>query len=727
MIRVTAMRVVLLCALASFAAAALLACHRQDDRREDGPRALGRDKAATVDATPRHANVDEQRLLDADADPDNWMTHGRTYDEQRFSRLSQIDADNVSRLGLAWKYDFDTRRGLEGTPLVVDGVMYISGSWSRVYALRAASGKELWQFDPKVDGKRLAFACCDVVNRGVAVWRGRVYIATLDGRLIALDADNGAVVWDKLIIDPAWPYTSTGAPRIVKGKVIIGNSGADFGVRGYVSVYDAQTGALHWRFYTVPGDPALPVENEIHRKTVKTWTGEWWKLGGGGTVWDAIAYDPQLDLLYIGVGNGGPFPRTIRSPGGGDNLFLSSIVALRPDTGEYVWHYQTTPGDIWDYTATQHMILADLPLDGALRKVIMQAPKNGFFYVLDRATGELISARAYVPVNWASGVDLKTGRPIETELARYDEKDVAQVISPGAFGGHSWQPMSFSPVTRLVYVPAMEMAGSYALDRGFRRRTRGPNTGLQIPVPHRPGDRELELSIKQQMKGALLAWDPAAQRQAWRVEHDGAWNGGVLSTAGNLVFQGDARGYLSAYRADDGKRVWSFYVQTGVVAPPISYAVDGKQYVAVLAGWGGAYPMALGGLSFDPVKIENVSRVLAFSLDGRESLPPRPASTPSFPASTTTTLDESAVAAGDRLFAANCAMCHGYAAVSGGLVPDLRHSALAASRNAWAAAVLNGALASRGMPSFQGELTEADAESLRAYVIQRARSARGNL
>ncbi len=372
------------------------------------------------------ATVDSERVTNANSEPGNWLAHGRTYDESRFSPLTKINADNVGELGLAWYFDTGTDRGLEASPIVVDGVMYTSGSWSVVFANNAKTGELIWSYDPKVPKEWGAKACCDVVNRGVAVWKGRVYVGTIDGRLIALDAVTGEVAFDVNTIDRTKPYTITGAPRIVNDKVIIGNGGAEYGVRGYVTAYDTTSGEQVWRFYTVPGDPEQPFENPILEEAAKTWTGRWWTMGGGGTVWDSMAYDPELNLLYIGVGNGSPWNQFLRSPGGGDNLFLSSVVALNPDTGEYVWHYQTTPGDTWDYTATQHMILADLMIEGEVRKVIMQAPKNGFFYVLDRVTGEFISADAYVPITWATSVDPETGRPVETEEnARY-QASIAQ-------------------------------------------------------------------------------------------------------------------------------------------------------------------------------------------------------------------------------------------------------------------------------------------------------------
>ena len=356
----------------------------------------------------RPANVDGARIVAADSEPGNWMTYGRTYSEQRFSPLDAINADNVADLGLAWYFDLDTDRGQEATPIVVDGVMYVSTAWSKVKALDAATGKLIWAYDPKVPGQTAVYACCDVVNRGVAVWKGRVYVGTLDGRLVALDAASGEPVWSVQTTDPDKPYTITGAPRVVKDKVLIGNGGAEFGVRGYVTAYDAQTGAQVWRFYTVPGDPAKGFESDAMEQAAKTWTGEWWKLGGGGTAWDSIIYDPGLNLVYIGAGNGTPWNQAIRSPDGGDNLFLSSIVAVNADTGEYVWHYQETPGETWDFTATQPLMLADLTIGGEKRHVVMHAPKNGFFYVLDAKTGEFISGDKFATVTWASGIDPET-------------------------------------------------------------------------------------------------------------------------------------------------------------------------------------------------------------------------------------------------------------------------------------------------------------------------------
>ena len=550
------------------------------------------------------------------------MSYGRTYDEQRFSPLTAINTGNAARLGLAWYYDLDTAaRAQESTPLVIDGVMYVTSAWSKVFALDAATGRELWVHDPKVPGEVAINACCDVVNRGVAAWNGRLYLGTLDGRLVALDAATGRPVWQVMTVEPGGRYTVTGAPRVIKGKVIIGNGGAEMGVRGYVTAYDAENGRQLWRFYTVPGDPSKPFENPVLERAAKTWTGEWWKLGGGGTVWDSMAYDPELDLLYIGVGNGSPWNRALRSPGGGDNLFLSSIVALRPDTGEYVWHYQTTPGESWDFTATQHMILADLAIDGRERKVIMQAPKNGFFYVLDRATGELLSAKPFATINWASGVDMKTGRPIETPEARYGETGRPFVSQPGPGGAHSWQPMSYSPRTRLVYLPVMDMPFPYIPDAKFTRRSLAWNTGVDFNAGSLPQDEAIKAQVKDSLKGHLAAWDPAAQREVWRVQYEHPWNGGVLSTAGDLVFQGDAMGNFAAFHARTGARLWSVATGTGILAPPVAYEAGGEQYVAIEVGWGGAFGLAAGELARDAHIATNAPRVFAFKLGGTAAMP----------------------------------------------------------------------------------------------------------
>jgi PQQ-dependent dehydrogenase (methanol/ethanol family) len=664
------------------------------------------------------AGIDTPRITQADKEPQNWLAHGRTYGEQRFSALARINDKNVKDLGLAWYFDTNARRGLEATPIIVDGVMYTTGAWSVVFALDARTGKLLWEFDPEVPKAHGAKGCCDAVNRGVAVYDGKVFVGAFDGRLIALDAATGKRVWETLTVDPEKPYTITGAPRVVKGKVIIGNGGAEFGVRGYVGAYDAATGRQLWRFYTVPGDPSKPFESEALRKAAATWKGEWWKgAGGGGTVWDSMAYDPELDLLYIGVGNGSPWNRELRSPGGGDNLFLSSIVALKPDTGEYVWHYQTTPGETWDYTATQHMILADLKIGGETRKVLMQAPKNGFFYVLDRATGKLIAAKPYVYVNWATHVDPASGRPVETEK-QYREKE--KITFPSAYGGHNWHPMAFNPNTGLVYIPAMEMPLLYKQPAGFKYHPQTWNTGVDaVAAMPPPGmdqilDRKLAASLA---KGHLSAWDPVQQKEIWRVQYTGPWNGGVLSTAGNLVFQGTADGRFAAYRADTGAKLWDAPTQTGIIAPPVTYEIGGEQYVAVMAGWGGAFALVAGGAAqfakFGPngrllvYKLGGAARLPAFEAPKRKLEPPA------------LTADDATIKKGHALYHTYCVMCHGATAISGSLLPDLRYMT-PATHAAFDSIVLKGAYRSAGMPSFEQLLSKADADAIHAYISKRA-------
>ena len=672
----------------------------------------------TSSQSSKPANVNDEQLVQADDQPGNWLTHGRTYSEQRFSPLKQINDQNAAQLGLAWYIDLDTHRGQEATPLVVDGVMYFTSAWSKVFAVNAATGARLWSYDPKVPPQWAVNACCDVVNRGVAIWHGKVYVGTLDGRLIALDGATGKPVWVQQTTDPKWRYTITGAPRIAKGKVVIGNGGAENGVRGYVSAYDADTGKLVWRFYTVPGDPTKPFEQPILEQAAKTWSGDWWKIGGGGTVWDAIVFDPDLNLVYIGVGNGGPWNEKYRSPEGGDILFTCSIVALKADTGEYVWHYQEVPGDDWDYDSDEQMILADLPIDGKTRKVILHAPKDGFFYVIDRETGKLISAKPFTSVNWAAGIDLTSGHPIENPKARYTRGDAPPVV-PGPAGAHSWHPMSYSPLTGLVYIPVNEVGFNFKSADDFEFRRQAPNYGIDMRAAGMPQDPKIKRAILDTIGGKLVAWDPIQQKQVWAVNRPGPWNGGTLSTAGNLVFEGTAGGRFEAYRADTGAKLWSFDAQTGVIAGPVTYTVHGEQYVAVLAGWGGVLPLAAGEVSFKSGHVRNVSRVLAFKLGGKATLPPlREVETPKLnpPPSTASTAE---IRRGEAVFQRFCSVCHGDVAVSGGILPDLRYSEFL-KNDRWFSIVRDGMLQSQGMVGFGKEVSQEDAAAIRSYVIFRA-------
>ena len=687
----------------------------------------------------RKVGINAERLTNADKEPQNWLLHGRTHDEQRFSPLNEINADNVSDLSLAWYFDTGTDRGLEATPLVADGIMYTTGSWSLVFANDARTGELLWRHDPEVPKAWGANACCDVVNRGVAIWQDRVYVGTLDGRLVALDAATGEEAWTVNTIDRSRPYTITGAPRIVNDKVIIGNGGAEFGVRGYVTAYDAQTGDQVWRFYTVPGNPAQPWEAGILKEAAKTWSGEWWLFGGGGTVWDSMAHDPELDLLYIGVGNGSPWNREVRSPRGGDNLFLSSIVALDPDTGDYKWHYQTTPGDTWDYTATQHLILADLMIGERQRKVIMQAPKNGFFYVIDRETGEFISAENYVPVTWASHVDPETGRPVETANARYQlpnpmasmsqeeqmallgtlpiEELEAGLHKPGPLGGHNWQPMSYSPDTGFVYIPAMDTPYAYGNEPEFVYEEGRWNLAIDWRLSMPTGDREIDARLEGLLRGFVSAWDPVAQKEVWRIQHAGAWNGGILSTGGNLIFQGNTSGRFVAYRADTGEEVWSAPAQTGVIAAPITYEIDGEQYVTVVAGWGGAFALT-GGLA-ETYGLKPRGRILTYKLGGRAALPPLVETPDLLPEPPPLEAGPAEIAQGKFLYHRYCGVCHGSGVRSGGVIPDLRYMA-PGKHLIFEDIVLGGLLQDRGMVSFASSLGREDSRAIHQYVISEA-------
>ena len=652
------------------------------------------------------ASVDAKRMGNADRDAANWLSYGRTYSEQRFSPLSKINADNAKQLGLAWYADLDTNRGQEGTPLVIDGVLYTSTAWSLVKAYDAATGKLIWSYDPEVPKELGVEGCCDVVSRGIAAWNGKIYVATFDARLVALDARTGKPVWSVKTGDQKH-LTITQAPRAVKGRIIIGMSGGEYGIRGYISAYDAETGKLAWRFYTVPGDPSKPFENKAMEMAAKTWSGEWWKEGGGGVVWDAISYDPELNLVYFGVGNGLEWARSYRSANKGDNLFLSSIVALNADTGAYVWHFQVNPGEEWDYDAVGQLTLADLTIDGKPRKVIMQANKNGFFYVLDRKTGQFIQAKQYVPQNWADGLDPKTGRPIEHANIRYSSTGKAVVMMPGPDGAHSWHPMAYKPKTGLVYIPAQEIGKSFTPVKDFKPSEIGWNLG--VDVAGTPGPK----------KGYLLAWDPVAQKEVWRSEHVGPWNGGIVATAGNVVIQGDATGHMNAYRADTGEKLWSIDVQSPIMAAPVSYEVNGEQYIAVLSGFGSAFSLQAGAHAAQSGNIRNISRVLAFKVGGTATLPAAPPVQQLVLNPPPATADAATVSAGDQLFGRYCAACHGENAVGGGVVPDLRASSFLGN-DFFYEIVLNGAMKDAGMAPFKAVLNQKDAAAIRAYLIKRA-------
>ena len=656
------------------------------------------------------ADVDNS-TLNNEKDGTDWGAFGRTFSEQRFSPLDQINRQTVPKLGLAWSLELPDVWNVSSAPVEVDGVIYIAVGFSVIYAVDAVSGKQLWSYDPKVDPIKMRMAWG---IRGLSFWKGKVIAGVQDGRLFALDAKTGKLLWETLTTEPGDNRYITGAPRVFNGKVLIGQGGADFGhVRGYVTAYDAETGKQDWRWYIVPGDPAKGFENKAMEMAAKTWTGEWWKYGGGGTAWNAMTYDPELNRVYIGTGNGGPWNAKLRSPGGGDNLFLCSVVALDADTGEYLWHYQTNPGESWDFNSTMDMVLATIDIDGKPRKVILHAPKNGFFYVIDRDTGKLISAEKLGKVTWADHIDMATGRPVENPGVRYEDGEA--LMWPGSGGLHNWQPMSYSPDTGLTYIPAHEMAGYYN-DKGIDPKTydmaRDGPMGIHAfydDVPKSAGS------------SSLIAWNPVQQKKAWEIPLPGATNGGVMSTHGGLVFQGQSDGKFVARDDTSGAVLWSADMGVGTQAPPITYSVAGKQYVSILAGWAGGQ-MLLGSLSAQHgwVGRDHPRRLLTYVLDGNAALPPSPPPSQPVPVDDPAFKVDPAQAARGRELYQHCLICHGTGVVAGGFAPDLRASQIPLSAEAFAAVVKNGGLVAKGMPPFP-ELSDADLTALRHFIRDRAR------
>ncbi len=657
--------------------------------------------------------LDDRAISDENRDAE-WLAYGKTHNERRFSSLEDIHLGNVADLKVDWYLDLPNDIGLVSTPLVVDGVLYFTGTVNIVRAVDAVTGKLLWSYDPEVGrhirGRRQVGW---VHNRGLSFFGDKVFGATWDGRLFALNAKTGKEIWSVQTFDPNLPMYITGAPKAFKGKVLIGNGGTENGPsRGFVTAYDADTGEEAWKFYIVPGDPAKGFENEAMEMAAKTWTGEWWKHGGGGNAWHGFTYDPEFDALYIGTGNGSPWNRKIRSPGGGDNLFLCSVVALDPDTGEYRWHYQTTPGETWDYNSNMDIVLADLTIDGREVKALLHAPKNGFFYVIDRATGKLISAEPIVETSWASHVDLQTGRPVETENARFEDGPFD--LHPGPWGAHSWHAMSFNPHTGLVYIPTLHMGIRYTDEGIDLENWQAENFRGGIGV-------RLSLSEKQPRDhpASLLAWDPVKQEAAWEVPQENFWNAGTLTTAGNLVFQGSSDGIFRAFNATTGEEVWAFDVGLGISAPPITYKLNGRQYLALLVGFGGGFSggdMAyLLGWSYRT----HTRRLITFSLEGEESLPALPP--PHFPepiVAANFEIDPAMADLGKQQYG-RCGSCHGSSMWSGGMAPDLKASAVPLDKAAFASVVRDGQRTQMGMPAFP-QLTEEQLEGLRHFIRMRA-------
>ena len=650
--------------------------------------------------------IDDDALTNPDKASGDWTSYGLNYQEDRFSPLNQINKDNVNQLSLAWSTDLGTNRGIEATPLVVDGIMFLSGPWSVVYAVNTRTGKILWTYDPQVPKQTGLKACCDVVNRGIAMYKGNIFAGTLDGRLVSIKASTGKLNWAVTTVDTTKNYTITGAPRVYDGKVIIGNSGADLGVRGYVTAYDAESGKEAWRFWTVPGDPKKGFESKAMEDAAKTWKGEWWKIGGGGTAWDGFAYDPALGLVYIGTGNGSPWNREIRSPGGGDNLFLSSIVAVDVKTGEYKWHYQTTPGESWDFTAVQQLILADIQLGGKERKVIMQAPKNGFFYVLDRATGELLKADKYTYVNWASHVDMKTGRPVETPYSRYEKFN--KLVSPSPIGGHNWQAMAYNPVTKLVYIPSREMSFPHGNRADFKYDPLTWNTGSNPDETK----KTIDDPKAHKMEGRLIAWDPVAGKEVWRSPGASIWDAGVLTTS-DLVFQGNAQGKFSAFEAKTGKKLWETDLKSGIIAPPVTYLVDGVQYVTVAVGWGGV--MGLWNKFTETIQ---PGRIFTFKIGGKGKMPALIPAEPKTKLNQPVTASAAELAEGAKLFTVNCGGCHDLHA--GGSIPNLTYSK-PEILHMIDDIVRKGIFLPKGMPNFGNRFTAQQVKNIQQYIYAEAK------
>ncbi len=667
--------------------------------------------------------IDHERLSNREAK--DWLALGGDHMMQHFSPLNQINKETVKDLGYAWEYDASTYignvpRGLEATPIVVDGIMYTSGAWGAVYALDGKTGKELWTYKPKVDPSYGRRACCDAVNRGVAVWEGKVYVGTLDGFLVCLNGQDGKVLWSAdTFTDRTIAYTITSPPQVAGSIVMIGNSGAEYGVRGYVTAYDLKTGEQKWRFFIVPGDPAKGYESAEMEMAAKTWDpNSHWQSGGGGTSWGESAYDPELNLLYVGTGNASPYPIWFRSPSGGDNLFLASILAINPDNGKLVWHYQTTPGEIWDYTATQNIVLANVDVDSKPRKILMMAPKNGFFYVLDRATGELISAGKYTKVNWASHVDLKTGRPVLTEQGQW-YKDKPKLVVPYLGGGHVWQPMSFNPTTGLVYIPERAVPQVFKTFEGYKWLPDVDNTNLDYANMYK-----FRKNVPDQIKTAedtlrsesLLAYNPITQQAVWKFP-DGGPDGGTMSTP-ELVFQGTRTGYFNVHDAKTGEKLKSIFTGTGIMAAPTTYSIDGEQYVAVMAAYGGAETSGyLPDAAF--FQYENKGRIIAFKLGGGETpLPPKQKKIDT-PAPPDTKIKGELIAKGAALYDFYCFICHGsFGDRHLSQHPDL--SKLPEAKHMlFQDIVLKGILSQNGMASFSNSLTADDVEAIHHFLLKK--------
>lgn len=661
-----------------------------------------------------HTPKTEDEKIADEANTEEWLAYGRTHSEQRFSPLADINLSTIKHLAPDWYIDLPDDKALVSTPLVIDGVLYFTGTMNRIRAVDATTGKKIWEYDPDVAGqlgkeRKPGWT----QTRGISYYNGKIFTATWEGRLIALDAKTGTQIWSTLTIEPKAKLYITGAPKAFAGKVIIGNGGSEASPnRGYVTAYDEVTGKQAWRFYIVPGNPANGFENKAMEMASKTWSGEWWKYGGGGNAWHGFTYDKELHTIYVGTGNGGPWNRNVRSKNGGDNLFLSSIIALNPDNGEYKWHYQTTPGDSWDFNSNMDIILASIKIKGVNTKVLMHAPKNGFFYVINRETGKFISAKPFVETTWAKSIDSITGKPVIEHNARYDSGKV--YITPSPHGAHSWHAMSYNPISGLVYIPAIHDAIVFdATGINAADWEANPNKG-GIAVTLSDPD-----SLPRAYTGSLIAWDPVKQKQAWIHPHRELWNAGTLTSAGNLVFEGAADGIFHAFDATNGKEVWTYDAGLGISAPPITYKIKGKQYIALLVGYGGAFA-GVGNKDLGWDYNTHTRRLIVFALNGTAKIPKLPPPYIARPLyDSGFVLNDQLVEKGKILYG-QCRLCHGANVVAKGMAPDLRASPIPLNNQLFSMIVRDGIKMKKGMPAYK-EFTGEDIKALQHFIRHRAR------
>lgn len=644
-----------------------------------------------------------------DAGSTDWVLLGNSADIQHHSGLSQINTETVSDLGIAWAIDLPTRDGLVGNPLIKNGRIFQGGSQSQVFAHDLKTGKLLWTHEPLADRPPGSFleTWLRSINRGVALYEDLVIIGTSDCRLVAIDQATGVKQWEAETCDGKQNYMITGAPRVGGDKVFIGNSCADMGLnRGHVDAVDARTGKHLWRFYTVPGDPDKPQDSELYEMAAQTWGDGWYeKTKGCGSVWDAMVYDSELDQLIIGTGAPAPSDPTKRGKDAGDELFTNAVVALDAETGAYRWHFTQVPGDAWNYEPAVGLMTATLPIDDKDRRVVLSVPKNGFVYVLDAKTGEFISGRNYVPVNWAKGLDDETGRPIFDPAARYWEAADGEstIVVPSSAGAHDWTALAFDPQKNVLYVPAITMPEQF-------ERTASGEYSYDYSL-------DSEGEQKWQAFGEIVAWDPVTQSEVWRQRHGLPLNGGALHTAGGLVFQGTAEGYLKAYDATSGEQLGSFAAGGAIRAAPSTVVDDGIQYIVVPAGAPSSSTASSGLTDYSSTKeSRSRPRLLAFVLGGNAPTPAWAAPL-TFRKPPVDRYPPAVAAMGEAIYeGAGCVACHGFGGQSvGGAAADLRVRLPA--NLAYLKAVLGGAFEPR-MPAVP--LDDTSTEALYAYLVNTA-------